>query len=99
MTATITPLAGRAKPAASSRGSLGCNARGLSATEMTDPVLDAIAARVRLAHECLYTGEVEQAKDILKRLRGVLPEPSVKAMACACVEAAEVGAPGGSRAR
>ena len=86
---TITPLAGRAKPAASSRGSPGCNGRGLSATEMTDPVLDAIAARVRLAHECLHTGEIDEAKKVLKQLRAVLPEPSVKAMACACVQAAE----------
>ena len=86
---TITPLADRAPSADSSCGSPGCNGRGLSATEMTDPVLDAIAARVRLAHECLHTGEVERAKAILKRLRGVLPEPSVKAMACVCVESVE----------
>ena len=89
---TITPLAGRAKPAAASAASLGCNARGLSdeqAREVLNNTLEAVAARVCLAHEYLYTGEIDEAKKVLKRLRAVLPEPSSKALACACVESAE----------
>jgi hypothetical protein len=88
MSAQINPLADRAM-SASSCGSPGCNGRGLSATTITDLDIELMAARLRLADECLHMGEFEKAKAVISRMRAVLPEATVSALSLVVLESTE----------
>jgi hypothetical protein len=89
MNAQINPLADRVTSAASSNGSPGCNGRGLSASTITDLDIELMAARLRLAYECLHTGEIEKAKAVIRRMRAVMPEATTSALSLVVLESTE----------
>ena len=86
---SITPLADRAKPADSSCGSPGCNGRGLSATTITDLDIELLSARLRMAEECMATGDISRARATIRRARAVMPEATSRALSLVVVESTE----------